>query len=229
MWADCGGDFPPVSCREGCCDECFDDERPFEPYAGYQTWEPTESPVATAGSSIRTFPPTVSPVVSPPAVEDEELKADLLVHMNGFGEERLSDTNSHAYEAYMWLGNSDRGLDAVEGALKEMRKLQRFGLVTFYLSTSSELDWKISNGWKSDQHECEWFGISCAITDTVTELSLPSNRLSGTIPPEIALAGIGGKMSRLNLAGNNLGQELAKQVGFLSHLEELGKLFCPCT
>lgn len=140
--------------------------------------------------------------------------------MNAF-EDRLSDTNSHAYEAYLWLANSDTSFDT----LSSFRKLQRFGLVSFYLSTSPELDWKVNYSWKSSQHECTWFGISCAVNDTVTEISLPSNRLAGTIPPEIALAGVGGRLGKLNLSGNNIGGELPVQIGTLTHLEVLGKCF----
>jgi len=227
LWADCqASEFSAVYCDDiTCCTQCFGDESEFIPYGGYTTkgtYPPLITSPALAATIVpgRNYPPTFSPIGSSPLVENPELKTFLLSHMDGF-DQRLADTSSHAYKAYMWLANNDGSLNQ----LNEMRKLQRFGLVTFLLSTTPEYDWKVSTNWKTQDHECNWFGISCAITDTVTELSLPSNRLSGTIPPEIALAGIGGKMSRLNLAGNNLGQELAKQVGFLSHLEELGKVF----
>ena len=212
-----------MTCKEDCCTECYDDDRAFEFYLGYQTWPPTTSPGdGLTNAVVKTFPPTVTPLASPPAAENEELKADLLVHMDGF-QERLADTSSHSYEAYMWLANTDTALDTLKGSEKEMRLLQRFGLVTFYLSTSPELDWKVSNGWKTSRHECEWYGISCAVSDTVTEISLPRNRLSGTIPPEIGLAGLGGKVSKLNLFGNNIGGNLPEQLGTFTHLEVLGK------
>ena len=70
----------------------------------------------------------------------------------------------------MWMANSKESLNE----LNEMRKLQRFGLATIYLSTAPALDWKIANRWKTHDHECGWFGISCAITDTLTELLLQS-------------------------------------------------------
>ena len=90
-------------------------------------------------------------------------------HVDGF-DQQLSDTTSHAYEAYMWMDNSEESLNE----LYEMGKLQRFGLATIYLSTAPELDWKIANMWTTHEHECGWFGLSCAITDTVTELLLQS-------------------------------------------------------
>jgi len=139
--------------------------------------------------------------------------------MNGF-QQRLNDTQSHAYNAYLWLGNDDAYYNSQLG---DFRKLQRFGLVAFYLSTSSELGWKVSNGWTSPEHECSWYGIFCALNDTVTSISLPSNRLTGTIPPEIALAAIGGKVRVLNLAVNNIIGEIPEQLGTLTHIELLGK------
>lgn len=159
----------------------------------------------------------MSPVASAPLPENEDLKAFLLAHMDGF-EDRLSDTTTHSYEAYLWLANTDTSFDTLDS----FHKLQRFGLVAFFISTSPEYDWKVPNNWKSSQHECTWFGISCAVDNTVvTEISLPSNRLAGTIPPEIALAGIGGSLGKLNLAGNNIGGKLPEQIGTLTHLEVL--------
>ncbi len=53
-----------------------------------------------------------------------------------------------------------------------------FGLVAFYLSTTAESDWKISNRWKTEQSECKWYGITCDDDGiTVTEISLPRNRM----------------------------------------------------
>ena len=201
LWADCeqGNDFSSVFCDENCCTQCFGVGSDFIPYAGYYgdaaSYAPKTAPPVTAEVAVvpgRSFPPTTTPDAAPSLmVEDPELKSFLLGHMDGF-EQRLSDTSSHAYEAYMWLANDDKSLDELD----PMRKLQRFGLVTFFYSTAPELSWKVSEGWKTNEHECSWFGITCGIPDTLTELSLPSNRLSGTIPPEIVLAGIGGKVSR---------------------------------
>ena len=212
-------------CDESCCTQCFGDDSEFIPYGGYTDEDysiKTAQPEDVFEGTIvpgRNFPPTASPIAATPTqVDNPELKTFLFSHMDGF-ESRLSDTSSHAHEAYMWLANNDESLNELD----DMRKLQRFGLMTFYFSTTPELDWKVSSGWQTGQHECDWFGISCSIPDTVTELSFPSNRLSGTIPPEIALAAIGGKVGKLNLAGNNIGGELVEQIGYLTHLEILGK------
>lgn len=225
LWADCLGDWSKVWCPDQCCDQCFGDESDFIPYGGYTDAdtgfpkEHTVPPVAAAVIPGRTFLPTASPIASEPTyaslAENEALKTDLISRMTGF-EGRLSDPDSDAYKAYLWLANAP---DFAE--LGEFRKLQRFGLSTFYLSTQSQLGWKVSNNWQTTEHECNWFGISCAQEDTVTEISLPSNRLSGTIPPEIGLAGLGGEIGKLNLSGNNIGGKLAEQLGTLKHLEVL--------
>ncbi|KAL7532822.1 hypothetical protein ACHAXR_004872, partial [Thalassiosira sp. AJA248-18] len=221
VWADCEGDWALVYCDESCCDQCFSDDSDFEFYAGYTgdviTPYPTLFPTASAGTVVpgRNYPPTASPVAAAPSLENEELKTYLLGHMNGF-EDRLSDTSSDAYQAYLWLANT-RGFEELD----DFRKLQRFGLVTFFKSTTPSLDWKVSNRWQTHEDECGWFGISCAIDNTVTEISLPSNRLSGTIPPEIALAGLGGEIGKLNLSGNNIGGQLVDEIGDLKHLEVL--------
>jgi Leucine-rich repeat (LRR) protein len=136
--------------------------------------------------------------------------------MNGF-QERLDDTTSYAHEAYEWLAN-----DKITDSLNDFRKLQRFGLVTFFLSTSpNDTPWKVVNGWSTSEHECNWYGIYCAVNDTVTTISLPGNNLAGTIPPEIALASIGGKVKRFNLAGNSISGTIPIQLGTLTHLELL--------
>jgi len=225
LWADCKDDTglgAQVACEESCCDKCFDDDSDFEYYGGHidGTYSPTSSPSTGPQIPGRDSPPTASPVATsaPTQVENLGLRTVLLNHMSDSPTlvDRLSNTSSHAYEAFMWLGNSRHFED-----LDEFQKLQRYGLVTFYLSSTPEFDWKISNRWKTKDPECGWFGISCADNITVTEISLPSNRMSGTIPPEIALAGLGGKIGKLNLSGNNIGGKLVEQIGTLKHLEVL--------
>jgi len=68
-----------------------------------------------------------------------------------------------------------------------MQRIQRCGLATFFHSTvADDINCKIASGWKSNDHECGWFGISCVDNATLTEISLPSNR-----------SGIGNKMGKL--------------------------------
>jgi hypothetical protein len=207
LWADCvPGDFTKVSCEITCCTKCFDSD--------IQEQEATTN---TPSAS-----PPADVYAGPTQYENQLLRSFLLGHMDGF-EQRLEDTASPTYKAYQWLGSDDAHITGLD----DFRKLQRFGLATLYLSTSVELGWKVSNLWLSPEHECGWYGISCALNDTVTSISLPSNRLTGTIPPEIALAAIGGKVRVLNLAGNDISGSIVEQLGTMTHLELLGRLaFC---
>ncbi|EJK75530.1 hypothetical protein THAOC_02741, partial [Thalassiosira oceanica] len=138
-----------------------------------------------------------------------------------------------AYEAYLWLAGSQSLLE-----LNDFHKLQRFGMAAFYMATTEgELNWKVSNYWNTARNECTWFGVDCATPnedgeEAVTQISLPSNRLAGTIPREIALAGIGGQLMKLNLAGNNLRGQLPDELGSFKSLVVLdlrasSKLFPP--
>jgi len=54
----------------------------------------------------------------------------------------------------------------------------------------------------------------------VSEISLPSNRMSGTLPREIALAGVGGQIVYLDLSGNNIGGKIVSELGTLKNLGE---------
>jgi len=205
FWNDCGDDLPQVSCPENCCTRCFtadDAEASYSP-----TYEPTVIP---------TMNPTVDDV--PALLENDDLRLFLIEHMDGF-EDSLSTENigTAQYEAYLWLANSNN-LDELD----VFQRVQRFGLVAFYLSTTAESDWKISNRWKTEQSECKWYGITCDDDEiTVTEISLPRNRMSGTLPPEIALVGLGGKIEKLDLSSNQIGGAIPPQIGDLKNIEIL--------
>lgn len=259
LWADCKTDENGdtlVLCEEGCCDECFDDYSDFDPGPGFKDDEmQTDMPTATPFASVpgRPFPPTSSPAStdSPTIPENPALKEVLLKHIGNAQplRDRLADTSTPAHKAFLWLG-STRNYDELD----DFSRLQRYGLATFYISTSPDIayPWKVSNNWMSDKNECKWFGISCTDDINVSgkcyplllvlaslysfferlrsfpsisccqEISLPSNRLSGTIPPEIELAGLGEKLGKLNLSGNNIGDNIPKEIGKLKHLEVLG-------
>eukprot|EP00581_Thalassiosira_minuscula_P006159 CAMPEP_0183742858 /NCGR_PEP_ID=MMETSP0737-20130205/64913_1 /TAXON_ID=385413 /ORGANISM="Thalassiosira miniscula, Strain CCMP1093" /LENGTH=1801 /DNA_ID=CAMNT_0025978453 /DNA_START=236 /DNA_END=5644 /DNA_ORIENTATION=- len=233
LWADCEVDDnneAQVQCDDSCCTKCFGDNSEFIFYEGFGTNPPKT---------------TMSPV-SAPVPPNQGLKQELWdkISQDPTLVARLSDESSHAYEAFLWLGSASN-----LGGMEEFQKLQRYGLATFYLSTSVDLDWKVSNGWKSDDHECSWFGIVCAdgkavseinlpsnrMSGTiprwfgivcadgkaVSEINLPSNRMSGTIPPEIAVAGLGDEITKLILSGNNIRGNIPKELALLNRLEEL--------
>jgi Leucine-rich repeat (LRR) protein len=147
--------------------------------------------------------------------ENAELKSMLIKHMTGLEANPLSDKESPSYKAYLWLSNSSNLSD-----LDTFRMLRRFGLMSLYLATTPVFSWKIDSGWKTNDHECNWYGVTCDGNE-VAEISLPSNRLSGTIPPEFALGGLGGKVAVLDLSENSIGGSLPSEMGDFHNLNIL--------
>ncbi len=83
----------------------------------------------------------------------------------------------------------------------------------------SQLDgsnWAQASGWVQTTTPCFWEGIQC-IDQHVTELSLPSNGLSGDMPSEI---GDLTELTVLDLSQNNL-RSLSPEIGSLTKLKEL--------
>lgn len=65
--------------------------------------------------------------------------------------------------------------------------LQKYALLTFYFSTSSNSSWYIEDGWVEDSLACDgWHGITCNDLGYVVEIDLSGNNLSGTIPEEFS-------------------------------------------
>ena len=198
LWTDCLG--PEVTCE--CCTKCFQ-------YG--EVHSIIEDP-----SDTNPLPDTSEPSNSD---ENPELKNMLIKHMTGLEENPLSDKESPSYESYLWLASTSN-----LNELDDFRKLRRFGLMSFYFATTPEFSWKIDSGWKTNDDECTWYGITCD-DNAVVDISLPSNRLSGTIPSEFALAGLGGKVSLLDLSENSLGGSLPSELGDFHNLNVLDLKF----
>eukprot|EP00978_Attheya_sp_CCMP212_P007022 scaffold16416_cov52-Attheya_sp.AAC.9 len=94
----------------------------------------------------------------------------------------LEDEGSAQFKAYEWI-RKDPSLHSFEST----QMLQRYALATFYYSTGGEDNWNQVDKWLLyGNAECDWEGITCKNGD-VTEMSLPRNNLSGTVPPELIL------------------------------------------
>ena len=199
LWTDCLG--PEVTCE--CCTKCF------------QFGE--VHPIVEEPSDTNLLPDTNEPSTN--SGENPELKSMLIKHMTGLEENPLSDTETASYKSYLWLASTSN-----LNELDDFRKLRRFGLMSFYLATTPDFSWKIDSGWKTNDDECTWYGISCD-DNAIVEISLPSNRLSGTIPSEFALAGLGGKVSVLDLSENSLGGSLPSELGDFHNLNVLDLKF----
>jgi hypothetical protein len=74
--------------------------------------------------------------------------------------------------ALLWLAS---GSMRQEGDLA-----QRYILSLFFVSTTGD-DWARTFGWWTPMPECQWLGVSCDSSDSVTSLELNANDLAGRV------------------------------------------------
>jgi hypothetical protein len=94
---------------------------------------------------------------------------------------------------------------------------ERDALIALFNSTNGP-GWINKAGWNTVDPHCTWFGVSC-FENSVIELDLNGNQLSGPIPPEL------GNLSNLrwlSLSDNQLGGPIPAALSNLSKLYELG-------
>ena len=73
-----------------------------------------------------------------------------------------------------------------EAEMEPQSRLNRYALGVFYLATNGPR-WRADNKWLGAQSVCEWRGIGCLEDGNVVTMELESNRLSGSLPPQLAL------------------------------------------
>ena len=71
--------------------------------------------------------------------------------------------------AYLWLLDDDPS--QVDPCSYETL-LQRYALATFIFSTTESSPWDEATGWLSGEFECNWFNVTCAGGDLVTQIFL---------------------------------------------------------
>ena len=94
----------------------------------------------------------------------------------------------------------------------------REALVAFYNATNGE-NWDGSGNWLSDAPVGRWKGVTTNVDGRVTKLELAFNNLSGEIPAEL---GSLSSLTELDLLGNGLSGEIPAELGNLSSLAKLG-------
>jgi len=97
----------------------------------------------------------------------------------------------------------------------EIPKAQCDTLVALYDNTAGD-NWTTNDGWLKNNTPCTWHGIICNGDGNVTNISLYSNQLSGTIPELSALT----KLKYISLYGNQLTGSLP-ELSALTQLEVL--------
>uniref|UniRef100_A0A7S2NR12 Leucine-rich repeat-containing N-terminal plant-type domain-containing protein n=1 Tax=Leptocylindrus danicus TaxID=163516 RepID=A0A7S2NR12_9STRA len=96
--------------------------------------------------------------------------------------------------------------------------LQRSALEAFYAATGGQ-SWVSNTNWLVDPNICTWAGIGCDTTQQfVITLRLQSNRLSGSLPVELAQLS---KLTDLRLDTNTITGTLPSELGALTSLHTL--------
>ncbi|MEN8221607.1 MAG: hypothetical protein ABFS56_35755, partial [Pseudomonadota bacterium] len=86
-------------------------------------------------------------------------------------------------------------------------------LIALYDATDGKY-WVNSNGWTVINNPCNWYGIYCS-DGHITTIELSSNRLTGTIPPEV---GNLTHLKKFNLDNNQLNGSIPIQISDLTKL-----------
>jgi len=96
--------------------------------------------------------------------------------------------------------------------------LQQSALEAFYAATGGQ-SWVSNTNWLVDPNICTWAGIGCDTTQQfVISLRLQSNRLSGSLPVELAQLS---KLTDLRLYTNTITGTLPSELGALTSLRTL--------
>ena len=93
----------------------------------------------------------------------------------------------------------------------------RAALIALYNATGGP-NWEGNNNWLSDVPISEWSGVTTGDNGRVTGLNLGGNQLSGEIPPEL---GNLANLKLLYLNANQLSGEIPPELGNLANLELL--------
>ena len=101
---------------------------------------------------------------------------------------------------------------------EEPAAADRAALIAFYNATGGATHWHEAKNWNTSESIDKWHGVLTNLAGFVTELSLPGNNLSGTLPPEL------GDLAHLRwlvLNGNELTGAIPAELGNLAQLRGL--------
>lgn len=115
------------------------------------------------------------------------------------------------------------------------QRLQRYALASFFYATyavrnayvTQQVPWTTAEKWLSEEHECEWEGITCSPSPSdsgnrvVTQIQLEEHRISGTVPLDLVL--LRESLTSILLTNNLIFMEgdALEVFGYLENLETL--------
>ena len=105
--------------------------------------------------------------------------------------------------------------DGLEGGGQNCGSMDRDALVALYNATNGS-NWTDNTNWLSDQPISEWYGVAVGgVSGQVTKLDLRGNNMTGSIPPEL---GYLSKLKILILNENALAGHIPAELGSLDKL-----------
>ncbi|CAB9513474.1 Leucine Rich Repeat [Seminavis robusta] len=181
--------------------------------------ESTEEEGENGGIKQTASSESPSPVSSPPPTPRAMLDADFLPEFSIAA--ILENETSPQAKALSWV-QEHRDFES----MSEARKRQLMALATLFYATGGNSSWQPTPriNWLDDSlHECDWqgdreFKPNCTDEGVYQAINLDSDRLVGTIPPEISfLTGL----KCLSLRENQISGTLTTLFGRLTGLTEL--------
>ena len=196
----------------------------------FQAWPTTTSP-SLSPSSVPSSSPTQSPTRCMECIEDQ------LIRSFGYNESNIlfDDDDAAPQRRALEFISKDPQISDYD----DERLLTRYALAVLFYTTSTTATtddgttegWINSSEWLSyDEHECDWYGISCSDGDEegnpgkedtrrLEAISLKENALKGTIPFEIQALS---HLLSLGLHGNKLEGTIPPSIfSTLTNLEVL--------
>jgi len=116
----------------------------------------------------------------------------------------LLDEITPQRQAMLWMVINNKNVNSLE----HTEKLQRYVLATLFYSTNmvpsvhveDPKPWKLADNWMGNSHSCDWMGVECNEEKVIIAIYLESNRLSGGLPPDLAI--ISNKLNTLDFTDN---------------------------
>jgi flagellar basal body-associated protein FliL len=178
---------------------------------------PATVPVPTP-FTISVPTPAASSIVSTRPTEQAQAIIAYLNEITLSGATLTSSSSAGATNedlAVGWLLDQDPLQLDLSSATSKFRLEQRFALAALFFGPAA---WLVTLNWGTE-NECNWYGITCDFTTgAVTQISLASNNIHGSIPPDLGLLT---SMTSLSLSTNALTGTLPESIGRLSSLQTL--------